>query len=259
MAFSWAGDLNGAKPVLRYFPGGADVYQGQILARDTATTSGGYVIASANAAAGPDTATAILGICTGIVTSPVYNSTYKGDLGTYDTTQATLVANDPVGPCLAEVVLITPTTLIKGPIVKDTIGTNPERKACTTGSSDGLTFIIATIDTTVDSFSTAYCSIGANAGHGKGYRKVTTAGATTQTFIIPYAYDIAIGDTFCIANVVEGSARIAWDSQIQGIDSSAALSNYFKAYVHELNLEEAGKEYAVFTLSVDHLVIGRGV
>ena len=257
MGFSWAGDLNGnTMPVLRWFPVGADVYQGQLLARDTSTASSGYVIAAANAAAGPDTATRILGICTGIVTSPTYDATYKGDKGVYDVTQATLAANDPPGPCMAQVALITPTTLIRGPVVKDTVGTNPERKACTTGSSDGLTFVIPAIDTTVDSQSTAYCSDGANKGQS---RKLTTASTTTQTCIIPFTYDIAVGDTFCVANVVEGSAHIAFDSQIQGIDSSAALSSYFYAYVHQLNLEEAGKEYAVFTLGTDHLVIGKGL
>jgi len=251
MAFSWAGDLSGALPIVKYFPVAADVYEGQLLMADITVTGG--VKPTADAAAGPDTASQLIGICTGIKTSPTYNSTYKGNLGTYDTTQATLTANDPVGPCMAEVTLITPTTKIHGPIVKDTVGTNPERKACTTGSSDGLTFVVATIDTTVSYFSTAYCSTGANAGQ---YRVITTGATATQTVVVPFSYDIAIGDTFCIANVRDGKARIELDTQFQGIDSSAALSNYFNVYVHELNLKEAGKEYAVFTFDGSHLVIG---
>jgi hypothetical protein len=254
MAFSWAGDLTGrTMPVVRNFQVAADCYVGQILQADQATSAG--VKPSANAAAGPDTAMKILGICIGVSTSPTYDATYKGDKATYDTTQATLIANDPIGATYAQVALITPTTLIHAPIVKDTVGTNPECKAATTGSSDGLTFVIASIDTTVSLYSSAYCRDGANAGK---YRKITTGAVATQTVVVPFTYDIAVGDTFCVANVVDGLAHLAWDTQIQGIDSSAALSNYFKAYVHELNLQVAGKEYAVFTLSSDHLAIGMG-
>ena len=252
MAFSWAGDLNGNRmPVVRNFPVAANVYQGQLLMADISVS--GYVKPIAAAAAGPDTASQILGICIGITTSPSFDSTYKGDLGTYDVTNATLQANDPIGPCLAQVALVTPTTLIRGPVVKDTIGTNPERKACTTGSS-GLTFVVATIDTTVSFYSTAYCSIGANRGQ---YRKITTGGTTTQTVVIPFTYTIATGDTFCIANIVEGKTKLDVVSTFNGIDSSIPYtSNYYNAYVHQLNLEEAGKEYAIFTLDGAHLVIG---
>jgi hypothetical protein len=237
MAFSWAGDLNGAKPVIKNYQIAASVYQGQLLRWDV--DAGGVVEPVAGAAAGPDTATLIAGICIGVVTSPTFDSTYKGDLGTYDTTQATQIANDPVGAVLAQVLVVTPSTLIKAPIVKDTIGTAPERKACTTGSADGLTFVTATVDTTVSQYSTVYCSIGANKGV---YRKVTTGNATTQTVLVAFPYDIAVGDTFCIANVGNGLAHIDFDTQFQGIDSSPALSSYYAVIVHELNLEEAGKE-----------------
>ena len=249
MAFSFAGDLSGAAPVVKKLQIAADVYQGQLLCWDA--NAGGLVEPVAAAAAGPDTAMRIAGICTGIVTSPVFNATYKGDKGTYDTAQADLEANNPVGPTLAEVLLITPTTLIKAPIVKDTIGTAPERKACTTGSADGLTFVVPAIDTTVSNYSSAYCSAGANRGQ---YRKITTGAVAAQTVLVPFTYDIAVGDIFCIANIKEGLAHIDLDTQFQGIDSSPALTSYFVVYVHELNLEEAGKEYAIFTISPRHLL-----
>ena len=249
MAFSFAGDLSGAAPVVKKLQIAADVYQGQLLCWDV--DAGGLVEPVAVPLAGPDTVIRIAGICTGIVTSPVFNATYKGDKGTYDTAQADLEANNPVGPTLAEVLLITPTTLIKAPIVKDTIGTAPERKACTTGSADGLTFVVATIDTTVSNYSSAYCSAGANRGQ---YRKITTGAVAVQTVLVPFTYDIAVGDIFCIANIKEGLAHVDLDTQFQGIDSSPALSKYFVVYVHELNLEEAGKEYAIFTISPRHLL-----
>ena len=254
MAFSYAGDLTGALPVVRNFQITADLYEGQLLQWDSGSTgTGGTVGPMACAAAGPDTASIVAGICTGIVDLDQngYSTTYKGNLGDFDTTQATQVANNPEGAVQAQVTLITPTTLIRAPIVKDTIGTAAERKACTTGSADGLTFVTAAIDTTVDDFSTAYCLKGANRGL---YRIVTTAGTTTQTFLIAFPHDIAIGDEFCVVNVVQGLAHVDLDSQFQGIDASDALSHYYVIYVHELNLEEAGTEYCVFTISTRHLL-----
>jgi len=247
MAFSWGGDVCGGLPVTKTLQAAANCYQGQLLRWDA--NAGGLVEPMAAAGAGPDTTSYVAGICTAVVTSPTFNSTYRGDLCTYDTTQATLTANDPVGPALVQVTRIFPTTLIRAPIVKDTIGTNPERKACTTGSADGLTFVIATIDTSVSQFSTAYCSTGANAGQ---YRKITTGATATQTVLVPFTYDIAVGDTFVVANIVEGLAHIDLDTQFQGIDSSSALSNYYVIYVHELNLAKAGQEYAVFQFAPRH-------
>ena len=250
MAFSYAGDLTGAPPIIRRFPIDADLYQGQLLM--WSSDAGGIVQPAADgASADPDATTKIAALCTGIVTSPAFNATYKGDMGDYDTTQADQLANSPVGCAMAECVIITPTTLIKAPIVKDTIGTAPERKACTTGSSDGLTFVVATIDTTVSQYSTVYCSKGANRGIS---RIVTTGATTTQTVLIAFPYDIAVGDEFCIANIKEGFAKINFDTQFQGIDSSDALTYPYYVYVHELNLEESGKEYAVFAFSTRHLL-----
>lgn len=255
MAFSWAGDLTGARPVVRNFPIGATLYEGQLLGYDTAgATNGGYVIPVADAAAGPDTTTFVMGICSGIVQSArLFNSTYKGNYLAYTITQATLAAYDPADAVMAQVTLVTPLTLIKGPIVKDTIGTNPVEVTNTAASSGGTTVTFTTIDTTVDGYSTMYCRTGANRGLS---RKVTTAGTTSSVAVVPFPYAIAIGDKFCIANVVLGQAHIQLDTQFQGIDSSADLTYYYKVYVHELNLEEAGKEYAVFTLSAAHCLIG---
>jgi hypothetical protein len=253
MAFEYLGEITGGQAPKKNLQIGADVYAGQMAQYSGA--AGGRIIPVAAAAAGPDT-TVIAGIVLGPgrFTSPgtnLYDSTYKGDKITYDTTQATVVVNDPKGAAIAEVQTLTPNSLIKAPIVKDTIGTAPECKACTTGSADGLTFVVATIDTTVDDYSTAYCRTGANQGE---YRVVTTGATTTQTFTIPFTNDIAVGDTFCIANVTEGLAHISWDTQFQAVDSSYDPStNYFVAIVHEVNLEKAGEEYCTFRLASRHL------
>lgn len=259
MAFTWAGDLSNAAAVLRNFQIGATLYEGQLLGYDTAgATNGGYVIPIADAAAGPDTTSFVVGLCSGIVQAgdASFNSTYKGKSLAYTTTQASLAAYSPADAVMAQVTLVTPTTLIKGPLVKDTIGTAPVCVTNTAASSGGTTVTFSTIDTTVDGLSTMYCRTGANRGL---YRKVTTVGTTSSVAVVPFPYAIAVGDTFCIVNMVHGMAHIQLDTQFQGIDSSADLSYYYKVYCHELNLETAGQEFAIFTISTDHLVIGKGV
>jgi hypothetical protein len=259
MAFSYAGDLiPGITPVVRTFAIGADCYQGQLAAVDVATTTGGYVKPAPVAGAGPDTAQRILGIITGVVTSPEYTASYyKGDKATYDVTVATLQANVPKGQALVQVTLLTPTSLIKAPIWHTTPGTALHCLAATTAVAAGTTFVTSGFDAAVDAFSTAYCRTGTNKGE---YRKIDGTGTTTQTLVIPFTNGVAIGDEFVVANIVEGMAHIDLvGTYVNGIDGTAALSNYYKAYVHQLNLEESGKEYAVFTLASAHLAIGTGI
>jgi hypothetical protein len=258
MAFEWAGDLNGANPVVRKFQIGASVYQGQLVEIDEGAATGGYVVKAPVAEAGPSLTAHILGICTGVVSSPTYTASYyNGDLATYSTTQATIAAYDPPGPAQVEVTLITPTTLIKAPLWHTTPGTAPHCLAATTAVTAGTTYVTSGFDAAVDAFSTSYCRSGANAGQ---YRKGDGAGTTTQTVVIPFTYGVGIGDTFVCVNVVEGWAHIDFvATYLNGIDSSASLTYYYNAYVHELNLKEAGREYAVFSFSAQHLAIGGGI
>jgi hypothetical protein len=200
MAFQYLGEITGGLAPVLNLQVAADCYGGQLLQYDG--NAGGLVEPLAAASDDPSDVTIIAGICLGAGrnTTPGtsrYNATYKGDLITYDTTQATLAANDPVGAAIAQMQVLTPLSLIRAPIVKDTVGTAPECKACTTGSSDGLTFVIGTIDTSVSQFSTAYCRTGANRGES---RKITTGAVATQTVVVPFTNDIAVGDTFCVAN-----------------------------------------------------------
>jgi hypothetical protein len=255
MAFEWAGDLGGAAPVKRYFQIGADMYQGQLAAVDFSTTTGGYITPAVVAEAGPSVTQHILGICSAIVTSPTYTAgVYNGDLGSYDTTTTTQQANDPKGPALAEVILVTPTTLIKAPIWHATTGAVMHCLAATTAVSAGTTFVTSGFDAAVDSYSTAYCRTGTNAGQ---YRVITATGTTTQACAIAFTYGVAIGDTFVVANIVEGNSRFDFTTtSVNAINGTAALTNYYTGYVHEVNLKESGREYAIFTLSSSHLVIG---
>jgi len=229
----------------------ANCYVGQIAMADA--NAGGLVEPAVVAAAGPDTASRLVGPVNAVVTSPTYDATYKGDLATYDTTQATQVANDPAGACLVRVDVLFPGDIVCFPIVKDTMGTAPERKACTTGSSDGLTFVVAAVDTTVSNYSTAYCSKGANRGV---IRKITTGATTTQTFLVAFPYDIAVGDEFVIINLRVGETKWDFESQIQGADSSIPYtSNYYMGFCHSMELQNAGEEKAYITIGARHLAM----
>ena len=247
------GNLNGCSTVVEKFQIGATCYVGQIMAADRAV-AGGAVYPSVAAAAGPDTAMAIVGVCESVITSPTFNSTYNGDTATYDTTQALQVANDPVGPCLVKVGLITPSTLVQFPVVLTTIGTAPNRQVCSTTVANGLTYVLTTAITTTNSgYSTGYCSIGANKGQ---YRKITTGAVQTQTVLIAYTYQINAGDTFVTVNMTKGACHFDLDSQIQGINSAGAGTNYFKGFCTNLILDTAGQEKAVLTINATHLAIG---
>jgi len=254
MAFKYAGDLNGARPVVRRFVIGADCYQGQLAAADIGLTTGGEVVACPVAASAlPDATSHIVGIITGVIQSPTYTASYyNGDKATYTTTQATIAALEPAQPQMVEVTLITPTTLIKAPIWQGTPGTALTELASTTAVSAGTTVVTSGFTATEDSYSTIYCRSGANRGQ---YRKITAdSGTTTQTVTIPFQAT-SIGDKFVVCNVVKGYAHVDWlGTYLNGIDGGAAVGTYaYYVYVHELNLEEAGKEYAIFTISPRHL------
>jgi hypothetical protein len=255
MAFQYKGEIGGGlAPVIGSLAGnglqvGADLYDGQLLIEDLGDT-GGEVLPIAVAAAGPDVTQRIVGICIGVITSPEYNATYKGNKCTYDVTNATLLANKPVGAAQVQVQTLTAKSLIQAPLYHGSYGVAIGRAACTTGST-GLTYVNPTTGhATVDHYSTSYCVEGANRGER---RKITTGNATTQTHIIPFTNTIAVGDKFCWANIVMGAAHVDWCAQFQGIDAYAALTNYFKVYVHELNFDVAGQEYAVFTIADSHI------
>jgi len=251
MAFEYAGNMYGATPfVMEKVPLAANCYQGQLARLDA--DAGGVIEPVAAAAAGPDTTSYIVGIVSAIRTSPTYNGTYQGDLGTYDTTQATQVANDPVGPCLADITIIRPGDKIKAPVCFTTIGTAPTVITTTGTSTTGLTFVgNALAVTSISQYSVAYCRTGANRGQ---YRKITTGATGTQTVLVAFTYDIAVGDTFVVVNLAPPGSTLHFDvdTQFQAVVGNWATS-YYRGQTLELNLEEAGKEFIVFTINPAHL------
>jgi hypothetical protein len=252
MAFEYAGNMYGVgSPIVANFQIGATCYVGQLLQWDAVSSgTGGMVVPIEAAAADPDASAVIAGVCTGVVSSPTYNSTYQGDTATLDVGQAAQVANDPAGPTEVEVTVLAPGCMIKAPICFTTIGTAPTLLTVTTGSADGLTFVAnALTQATIDDYSTVYCRTGANRGQ---YRHVTTGNTTTQTMTIAFTYDIAVGDTFVAVNMTRGFTKWHPDSQFQAFAGNDDLAAAFYGYCHQINLEEAGNEWAIVAPAPRH-------
>lgn len=253
MAFEYAGNMRGTgSPVVRPMQVSGDMYVGQMVRADLGTGgTGGAVLAMAASAAGPDVTSSILGICSGVRTSPTYDSTYQGDKATYDTTQAAQVANDPVGPTIVDITMIQPGDMLKAPVCFTTVGTAPTVLTATAASTDGLTVTTNSLAVaTDDDYATVHCRTGGNRGQS---RIVTTGAVGVQTVTIAFTYDIAIGDTFVAVQLVEGACK--WDigSQMQSWLGNAAMTNYYDGYCHQLNLEEAGREWAIIAPAAHHL------
>jgi len=250
--FQIAGSLVNSAPIVRRLMTGETMYQGQLVMGGQTGGLGGHVQVFDVPAQTYEDDFPLLGIVNGVVDdSRAYNSTYKGDSTTYTTTQATVKAD---GASEVLVSLIIPyNTLIKGPIYNATFGTALTLLTNTTASSGGVLVTHAgeTLAVIPDDYGTVYCRSGANRGL---YRVVTTGATGSQTVTVPFPNAIAVDDTFVAASVVLGVAHIDFPATVNCIDGNNAMTSYLSVYCHELNLEEAGKEYAVFSLTnIPHL------
>uniref|UniRef100_A0A6H1ZME6 Uncharacterized protein n=1 Tax=viral metagenome TaxID=1070528 RepID=A0A6H1ZME6_9ZZZZ len=249
MPFAIAGSLTGSAPIIRTFFVGETVYEGCLVSSQTNDTSGGTggVVLADVASEAHENDQPILGICVGVVDeSRAYSSTYYGNGSTYTTTQATIAST---GTPRVKVALAIPwVTLIKGPIYNAAYGTALTKQVVTTASSGGVTITAANnaITDIADDYAVAYCRKGANRGH---YRVVTTSTSTTvNTVVVPFPYGIALGDVFVIASCVPGLGGLDIPATANCIDGNNDIDAYYDVYYHEVNLEESGKEYAVFSL-----------
>lgn len=253
MGFSIAGSLSGNGPVIVNMHVSETCYVGQLVMTPTIGGLGGncQILDAANEAHENDLW--VMGLVVGSGgrlgggssgSERTFNSTYKGDTIIYTTTQATIAANGEPGT--ARVAIITPDTLLRGPIFNGAFGTALTELDITTADSAGTSVTHAgdTITDIADDLGTVYCRSGANKGL---YRIVTTGTTTAQTVTIPFPYTIAANDVFVMASVVKtGLGGIQIPATADCIDGNAALSSYFDVFVHELNLEETGKEFAIF-------------
>jgi hypothetical protein len=257
MSFSYAGNLIGeGSPVVRKFLTGETMYEGQLLKSARVGGIGGHVNPADTAIEAREDTSQILGICSGIVdgssgyVTPVSGTAKYGQRTVYSSTMADITSR---GPSEVEVTLIIPgITLVKADIFDVVWGTALTELTVTTTTAGGASIAHSgnTIAGIVDDFSTIYCRSGANRGH---YRVVTSAGANTNVVTVPFPYTITAGDVFVQATCVLGLGGMQVTTGIDAIDGDAVLdattgTGYYTVFYHEINLEETGQEYAVFSM-----------
>jgi len=246
--FEYAGSLVGPHaPIVRTgLHTSETMYEGQLCMPGITAGTGGHVQIADVAGEAQEDAYKIMGIVSGVVDgSRTYNSTYFGNSTTYSTTQSVVALT---GPSEVQVTLIIPgITLVKGPIFNGAFGTALTEVTVTTASSGGTTITSTSNAVTdiMDSYTTAYCRSGANRGQ---YRIVTNCGTGANVVTVPFKYGIAVGDKFVLSAGVLGVAPIYFGATANYIDGNYTMTNYYFAYYHAINLEESGKEFAVFSL-----------
>jgi len=253
MGFSYAGNLGGAgAPVVRILPIGETLYTGYLLQYGLATGGhGGAVEILDVAAKAHEDDHPICSICTGVqVTNDAgWNSTYHGDTATYDAGVTAQVANDPIGATHVEVTLIQPDlTLIRGPIFNAAYGTALTECTITTADATGLSIDHTgnAITDMADNLLMVYVRSGASRGH---YRIVTTSESTTDsTLVTALPYGTAAGDIVVYASCVFGLGGLDCPAAPNCIDGNNDMNAYYDVYYHDVNLEESGKEFAVFAV-----------
>jgi hypothetical protein len=249
--FEVIGTLAGGESTVRVIPMqiGETCYQGQLLEDGSVAAATAHVgIADAESEAKEDDQP-IIGVAVGAVNSRTeFNSTYKGQVCTYTTTQATIAAfTDVISAATMLVAQVFPNfTRIKGPIYATAFGTALTELTNTVASAGGTVVTHAAITAAfTDALSTIYCRKGANKGQ---YRVITTSATTSQTVTIPFPYAIAVGDVFVATNGKLGKCRLTLNATANYIDgmAGAAQTNYYDIRMLQLNLEESGKEWAEF-------------
>ena len=258
MGFSYAGSLGGAgAPVIRRLQTGVTMYEGQFCLAGLVAGAGGHVQLGTVASEAFEDQQPLLGFVVAVAdesrtfVKAVSGTQQYGNRSTYTTTIATIAANQGTGltgggevdVCLA----LPMNTLIRAPIYDTVWGTALTELTVTTGNADGATVTHAndTITDIADNLSTIYCRSGANRGH---YRVNGTGGVNANVADIPFPYAIAAGDVFVVASCVLGLGGLDFTTGIDAIDGDNNMDAYYPVYYHEINLEESGKEYAIFSL-----------
>lgn len=245
--FEYAGSLIGSgAPIIRNFQIGETVYEGQLVQSNLVGGTGGAVQIADVASEANENDQPIMGAVVRVEDdSRAYSSTYYGYGSTYTTTQATIASTGT--PEVGIVLAIPWVTLFRAPIYNAAYGTALTEITITTASAGGTTIVGANdaITDIADDLCVAYCRSGANRGL---YRVITTSTSTTsQTVTVPFPYGIAVGDTFVVASCVPGIGGLDIPATANCIDGNNDMDAYYDVYYHEVNLEESGKEYAVFS------------
>lgn len=265
------GDLSKFEPVWRPVDGTDKYYIGQLVKTVASGTGGDGVAVATTASGAADTSNKQIleGIIHGINdVVPTYEngSDVTGFSGQEIEGVITLAAQaarnyfgqegmwtkgDPAP--MVEIALIDSTTWIKAPIYATDYGTAPVLLTATTGNANALTVTTNACDFTpvTDGRQTIYCRTGANAGL---YRVTDDNSTTVATWDRAMkATTVSTKDTYVRVPLQQGWSWLNFDAEglyIEADDTPA--TNYFLVYVREINLKEAGKEYAVFRFAPIH-------
>jgi hypothetical protein len=248
MGFNYAGNLGGAgAPVIRRFQTNESVYVGCML---QSIGAAGVVELLDVPSTLNTTATNILGFVTGIVddsrayVAAVSGTAGYGDMTTYTATQSVVKSTgiSEVEVCLA----IPGVTLIRAPIFNGVWGTALTVLSNTTADSGGTDIVdlVGTADIG-NVLGTIYCRSGANRGMS---RTIATISTVTTTVTVPFPNTIAVGDTFVQVSMMPGFSQMMSSAAADCLDGNLTGADGHTIYCHELNLEESGKEYAIFSL-----------
>jgi hypothetical protein len=195
--------------------------------------------------------------------TPKYNTTYKAEYGLSVSTVADQLAresvtveskmwrNDPA--LMAQVSIIDVHSTLKGRIFHGSYGTACDVATNTVADATGATITTASLDDTPPAYNQMwYCRTGPNAGL---YRPAYSASKTTHTFYLTWPYGLTVGDTFVPVSLTLGLSKACFDSvgtyipQYGEDHDTSYTTNYLYLDIFEINLAEAGNEYAIFRIN----------
>lgn len=239
---------------------GVTLYVGQLVDAGFNSSSGGAEAHGAPAGVGDITNdNNMFGVVVGTNNrTPLFNTTYKSEYITGVNTAALQLArawtgaqgmwgpSDPAA--MVQVAVISPETVLKGKIFQGSYGTVIDVVTNTTADSTGLTLTTAAMDYATVAYNNIwYCRSGANMGL---YRISYSASTTSNTFYIRWPYGLAANDTFVTVPLSIGTCKAMFDSVSTYIEVNNETTQYATNYawldVLEVNLREAGNEYAIF-------------
>jgi hypothetical protein len=239
------------------------VMVGQIVKYSANTAGQGVMALGASTTAGEVTAN---GVPFGIVIAvnnrtPLSNSTYSTQYATQVNTQAGVLARDYFGVegmfgkgdpmAMALVEILTPISVIEGPIMKTSYGTAPGIVTCSSVDTNGLTGMVHSAGDAAayePGNNMYYCRSGNNTGIYRSANAVVSN--TTPTFEQPWPYCWTANDTFAMTNFGLGRNRIqlqaTYGMYIDNAANVTAGGYHFKVFVLSMDLTKAGQETAQF-------------
>lgn len=238
------------------------VYVGSIV---TASDEGVKPIAAASGSADCTNRQVLYGVCVGTNNRPdSFDTTYNTQKIT-DATPASSTTefmplgdgphpNGAKGVAHARIAIITPSTVLRAPIVKGAVGTNLTTGTITTDGATSCTvnqlgFADAGVKST---WETVYFRTGRYAGE---YRVLDSRSSISLTWDKSLYSSTATGDTLvvCTGARPNGPARLTFLAEGTAVDGAGSNSaDWFAVNIVRLDLTEAGKEYVEFCFQPSH-------